>query len=163
LSTTNTTVSTDVSTDLVLKGIAGLPAPLFAEAAEDMKTILKSVDTCKQNTEILQNEAVTHHFEDGVYGRELAIPADTLIVSRVHKTGSINIISKGKVIIYDCNGRHEKVAPCTFTSPKGTHRMVYAVEDSVWTSVHHTTDTDPDSLFDDLTTETYQEFLEYIE
>lgn len=143
--------------------LGGLPAPQFAAQLEKVKVAMKQMEDCVDATELLQTTNVTHHFEEGVYGRELLLPKGTIVVSRVHKTGSINVISKGVVEIVDTNGWREVRAPATFTSPKGTHRIVIALEETVWTGVHHSTETDEQGLFESLTSETYEDFLDYLE
>lgn len=147
--------------DLIKLG--GLPPARLAKELEDLKDLMKERGDCEDATKLLQTTNIHHHFEDGVYGRELLLPEGTIVVSRVHKKGSINVISKGEVIIIDTNGWREVKAPSTFTSPRGTHRIVIALEDTVWTGVHHTHEKDPNDLFEDLTCETYNEFLQYLE
>jgi hypothetical protein len=143
--------------------LAGLPAPYFGEACEEVKKKLNDFDECEDTTEKLQHDNVNHYFESGMYARELLIPEGAVIVSKVHKSGCINIISKGSVIVIDSNGKKNYDAPVTFTSPAGTQRIVLALEDTVWTCVHKTDITDVDDLVDNLTTETYVEYLKQLE
>lgn len=143
--------------------IGGLPPKLLADELEILKLKMQEIEDCEESTKLLQTTNVTHHLEEGVYGRELLLPEGTVVISRIHKAGSINVISQGEVIIVDKDGWREVKAPATFTSPKGTHRVVIALEDTVWTGVHHTASKDTDKLFDDLTCETYEEFTKYLE
>ena len=108
---------------------------------------------------------VTHHFADGVYGREIFIPKGVLVAGRIHKTEHISIISHGMVDVvvdYLETGKVETVtyvAPCTFISPPGTKRMVLAQEDTIWTTFHrHTGPRDEDAMIDIMSWKTYDDF-----
>lgn len=83
-----------------------------------------------------------HHFAPGSYARELEIPADTLIVGKIHRHAHVNVVSKGRCLVATEDGIVELIAPLTFVSKAGTKRAVYALEDTVWTTVHVTNETD---------------------
>ena len=73
-----------------------------------------------------------HHFADGIYARELFIPAGTLLTGKIHKTQHINIISKGKITVWSAfEGVKIVEAPCTFVAEPGTRRVGYAHEDTI--------------------------------
>lgn len=77
-----------------------------------------------------------HRFCDGLYCRELFMPAGSIVVSRVHKHDNIAIISKGDVSVYTEHGLERITAPhCRVTGP-GTKRLLYNHEDTIWTTVH---------------------------
>lgn len=80
-----------------------------------------------------------HTFGDGVYVREIFIPAGTLIVGKIHKHKHPNFLLKGKVSVYtEQNGVEKLEAPLSIISKAGTKRVVYAHEDAVWITVHVT-------------------------
>lgn len=86
---------------------------------------------------------VQHHFAPGAYGREMTIPAGLVVVGKIHKHAHINVISKGRVQVFtEQDGVLELAAPCTFVSSPGTKRVVHALEETVWTTVHVTYKTD---------------------
>ena len=93
---------------------------------------------------------VTHHFSDGVYAREMRIPAGTVATGKVHKTLHLNILSQGDVSVLTEDGMKRIQAPCTIVSPPGTKRAVYAHTDVVWTTIHGTHETDLEKLEADL-------------
>jgi len=72
------------------------------------------------------------------YAREMTIPKGTVIIGKIHRHKHLNFISKGKVIVATEFGEKEYVAPCTFISEVGLKRAVYALEDTLWTTVHMT-------------------------
>jgi len=72
------------------------------------------------------------------YAREMTIPKGTVIIGKIHRHEHLNFISKGKVVVATEFGEKEYVAPCTFISEVGLKRAVYALEDTLWTTVHMT-------------------------
>ncbi|MCK5600592.1 hypothetical protein KAR91_01915 [Candidatus Pacearchaeota archaeon] len=103
---------------------------------------------------------VTHHFAPGTYAREMFLPANHTIIGKIHKHAHINIISKGKVMVYTEEGPVEKVGPCTFTSLAGTKRAVFVVEDTIWTTIHVTDKTDLDEIEEEIIATDYDEIKE---
>jgi hypothetical protein len=89
---------------------------------------------------------VIHHFSKGLYARELHIPKGTILVGKTHRFENLNIISKGEISVYTDEGIRRISAPCTIVSPPGTKRVGYAHEDTVWTSIHATNETDVDVI-----------------
>lgn len=87
-----------------------------------------------------------HHFAPSTYGREILLPADSLVIGKTHRHAHLNIISQGMVTVATEHGVTTHVAPCTFVSEVGTKRAVYTHEDTIWTTIHpnptNTTDTD---------------------
>lgn len=85
---------------------------------------------------------VTHHYAPGLYARELFIPAGVVIVGKTHRHAHLNIISKGRIRVVSEFGAREVIAPCSFISEPGIKRAGYALEDTVWTTLHPTDKTD---------------------
>lgn len=88
---------------------------------------------------------LTHYFtpKDEKYGchayaREMMIPKGTLIIGKIHRHQHLNIISKGKVQVATEFGTKYLEAPCTFVSEVGLKRAVFAMEDTLWTTIHLT-------------------------
>lgn len=101
---------------------------------------------------------IRHHFADGVYAREGYVPKGTWFVGRIHHKAQINIISKGSILVLTESGPILMEAPCTLVSPPGAQRAAYAVEDTVWTTILATSESDPDVIFDTYTSPTYEDF-----
>jgi hypothetical protein len=86
---------------------------------------------------------VTHRFAPGVYLREIFMPADTVVIGKIHKTEHFNIILSGACLLVHEDGRREELrAPCTFISKAGVQKVLYIIEDTVWQTVHVTPETD---------------------
>ena len=98
---------------------------------------------------------VVNYFAPGVYAREITIPAGTLATGKIHLTACLNIISKGRMIVATEEGQREISAPCTFISPAGTKRAGMALEDTVWTTIHPTEETDVDLILETLVRDEY--------
>ena len=77
-----------------------------------------------------------HIFSDGLYGREVFLPAGTVAVGHRHKQAHICIVSAGKCLVVAEDGTTEVEAPATFIVPVGRRNCVHAITDTVWTTVH---------------------------
>lgn len=84
-----------------------------------------------------------HYFAKGIYAREITIPAGTLLTGKIHKTEQLNIISKGRLTVVTEDGGEQMIeAPYTLVSPPGTKRIAFVHEETVWTTIHGTEETD---------------------
>ena len=86
---------------------------------------------------------LVHRFTDGMYIREMLMPAGTLVTTVVHKTHHPFVITKGKVSVWN-NGQVEHLeAPHVGITKPGTRRLIVIHEDTTWITFHATTLTDP--------------------
>jgi len=84
-----------------------------------------------------------HHFAPGLYLREIFMPADTVVIGRVHRTEHFNIITQGAcLIVHDDGSREELRAPKVFVSKAGVQKTLYILEDMIWMTTHVTEETD---------------------
>lgn len=83
---------------------------------------------------------IVNRFEKGNYARECHIKQNEFGVGKIHKLPHISIMSKGKCIVADLNGERIVEAPATFVSEAGIQRAVYALEDTIWTTIHQVGD-----------------------
>lgn len=90
--------------------------------------------------------APKHYFSDGVYAREITIPAGTLLTGEIHKFTQINILSAGEITVLTESGMTTVKAPFTVVSPPGTKRVAYAHTECVWTTILGTELTDLDEI-----------------
>jgi quercetin dioxygenase-like cupin family protein len=82
----------------------------------------------------------THRFAEGLYSREVTLPAGCIAVGHIHAQEHICIISKGVCeVVTEGGGARVVSAPATMIVPRGTKNCVRAIEDTVWTTVHATT------------------------
>lgn len=88
---------------------------------------------------------LTHVFTEGLYAREIFLPAGSLATSKIHKTEHPFIVSKGKILVSIDKGDWVQLeAPYMGVTKPGTRRVVYAIEDTVWTTFH----ANPDNITD---------------
>lgn len=89
------------------------------------------------------NCPVVSRFAPGVYLREIFMPADTIVIGKVHRTEHFNVLIRGAcLIVHDDGSREELRAPMTFVSKAGVQKVLYILEDMIWQTVHPTTETD---------------------
>jgi hypothetical protein len=80
---------------------------------------------------------LVHRFTPGMYIREIFMPAGSLITSKIHKTEHPFTVSKGKVAVsIDGQDWEEFEAPYTGITKPGTRRILYIIEDCIWTTYH---------------------------
>lgn len=81
---------------------------------------------------------VKHHFTDGLYARELIIPAGVCVVGAKHNTNHILMVTQGECLISN-NGLSERVtAPYMLETTKGTKRAITAITDTTMITFHVT-------------------------
>lgn len=82
---------------------------------------------------------LNHYFVNGVYAREIFIPAGVLVVGKIHLEETIFMILKGELLLYSNDGVVARLAaPTTFIAPRGVRRIVVALRDTVCTAIQQT-------------------------
>lgn len=104
-----------------------------------------------------------HYHCEGVYAREINIPAGTALVGEIHLHDQINVVSKGKIRVATEEGIKELEAPCTFISPAGTKRAGFAITDTVWTVFHATTSIDQQEIKQEFIAPSYEDLDKQLE
>lgn len=87
-----------------------------------------------------------HHFAEGLYAREILIPAGSLLTGKVHRCEHLNIVSQGDITVWTEDGMKRVKAPFTMVSRPGTKRVGLAHADTVWTTIHASLERDLDAL-----------------
>ncbi len=87
-----------------------------------------------------------HHFADGMYARELHIPAGVVLCGEIHKTQHLAMLAAGSMTIWTEEGMKRVEAPYLFVSQPGAKRAGLAHEYSVFITFHPTTETDPEKI-----------------
>jgi hypothetical protein len=92
------------------------------------------------------------------YAREIKLPKGSIVIGKIHRHQHLNFITQGEVIVYTEFGEKHLKAPCTFISEVGLKRVVYAIEDTLWTTVHMTqfeSEAELDKIEDEVIAPTY--------
>lgn len=85
----------------------------------------------------------THFFAPGMYLRELTIPAGMLMVGKIHKHAHFLMVLKGRAEVISEFGRMVVEAGHISVSPPGVKRIVLALEEVQFVTVHvNPTDTE---------------------
>jgi quercetin dioxygenase-like cupin family protein len=77
-----------------------------------------------------------HFFAPGMYMRELVVPAGMLMVGKIHKHAHFLMVLKGKAEVISEFGRMIVEAGHLSVSPSGVKRVVLALEDTQFVTVH---------------------------
>ena len=86
---------------------------------------------------------VKHHFSDGLYAREMFIPAGATLTGKIHLNETLNILAQGTILVKSSNGTSKELsAPAVFVSPPNTKKAGHAITDCVFINVHATEETD---------------------
>lgn len=101
---------------------------------------------------------IEHHFLDGVYVRSGLIPAGYALTGKVHNYECINIVAKGKIAIATQDGQKIISAGEIFKTPAGTKKAGYAIEDTVFVTIHSCNLTDVKLVEAYLASDTYDEY-----
>jgi hypothetical protein len=129
------------------------------------KSIIEIEDSIKNMDGSFIGDSVNcplkHSFSDGIYVREIFIPANTILTGKIHKHDHPNFLLKGKVVVAtEFGGVEELDAPLSMISKAGTKRVVQTITDTVWVTIHHnpTNTQDLEKLERDIIAKDYQEY-----
>lgn len=89
---------------------------------------------------------VVHHFSDGVYARQMTLPAGHFAVTHAHEYDHLSILASGRVLLEVDGLITDLKAPACVTIAAGKHHRITATEDAMWFCIHATDETDPDKL-----------------
>jgi len=109
-----------------------------------------------------------HRFAEGLYCRQLTMPANTIWMSRVHKHENYAFIMSGSCTVISENGRETFHAPMMLTTRVGTKRLLRIHdEDCTWITIHALpSDLDqgssPEEIEEYLACNTLEEFDKYL-
>jgi hypothetical protein len=111
------------------------------------KAIEDAENKIRRSALMTKEQPHSDHFADGLYARELFMPAGLIITSKIHKTNHFAFVLKGKAAVLDENSGIQIIeAPCMIKTLAGTKRALHVLEDSLWVTVHATEETDVDKI-----------------
>ena len=91
----------------------------------------KILSTLPQSEQPLQ-----HFFTEGLYGRQIFNPKGSVIVTKLHQEHNFSFILKGRLGVITEDGIEVLQAPKMFVTKPGTKRVLYAIEDVIFCTVH---------------------------
>jgi gentisate 1,2-dioxygenase len=87
-------------------------------------------------------EAVSHHFSDGLYAKEMTLAKGYMATSHSHKYSHLSILAKGDVYIrVDGVISYHSAPACIEIKAESIHE-IRAISDVVWYCIHATEETD---------------------
>lgn len=87
-----------------------------------------------------------HHFHDGVYGKEMHLPAGHFAVSHRHTYDHVSFLHAGRAIVTVDGRSEEHEAPTVLMIRAHKEHRIDALTDVVWFCIHETALTDPDEI-----------------
>ena len=154
------------SYEIDLKKELGLSKENFRTQIIELEDRIKNI---KGKGVIVGDSAICplkHSFSDGIYVREITIPAGMLILGKIHKHDHPNFLLKGEVVVITEEGGVEELkAPCSMISKPGTKRALYAKTELVWTTVHlnPTNTQDLEELEEEIIAPNYKAYEKFLE
>lgn len=118
--------------------------------------LLKLETSCKEQPQV--EVPVEHFFAGGVYGRQVTIPANSLLVGKIHKHEQINVLLRGVIDVATEDGVVRLTAPHTFISPAGVKRAGWTVTETVWLTFHGTESRDLTEIEDAFISTSYEDY-----
>lgn len=104
------------------------------EDMEEIEKYMLSDDFAKH----VNNPEPIHRFSDGMYVRELTIPAGILIIGKRHAKGHVTFLMKGKATIVNDETVQTLEGPVGWVDEPGVKRAVYAHSDATFVTIHRT-------------------------
>lgn len=104
-----------------------------------------------------------HYFAEGLYARELWMPAGSYITGKIHIKEHLCIISFGYVTVASDDEVVTLRGPCTFVGKPGSKRALIVHEDTLWTAIHSTDKKTVEECEETLVTNDYQDFVRICE
>ena len=103
-----------------------------------------------------------HVFGDGLYIREITMPAGTVVSSKIHKTTHPYFVLEGEVSVLTEDGFIRIKAPYWGMTKAGTKRILQIHKETIWITVHATKETDLKKIEDEIIAENYEALPECI-
>jgi hypothetical protein len=113
---------------------------------QDKIRALKEIMRAMPQVEIVPR----HVFAPGMYARQILIPAETILTGKVHKQDDLQIMIYGDITIKTEAGQKRLEGFNMFTSKAGYQQIGRAHADTLWVTVHSTSETDLDKLEQEL-------------
>lgn len=87
-----------------------------------------------------------HHFSDGLYAKEMHIPAGMAILKHTHDYNHLSVLAKGKVVVLSGEEMEIIEGPACLDIEAGLIHGVKAITDCVWFCIHATDEKDPSKV-----------------
>ncbi|MEA2036122.1 MAG: hypothetical protein U9O94_01335 [Nanoarchaeota archaeon] len=126
----------------------------------DFEELLAKSPDAKTGDALDQVCPLKHRYADNVYAREIFMPKDHVITSKIHKTCHFYVILEGEVIVATEDGTVRLKAPYVGITPAGTKRAIHIIEDCRWITFHVTEHTDLKKIEDQIIAKSFDELID---
>jgi hypothetical protein len=126
------------------------------------KDIIKFEDRIKDVPGVLGSDPfpLVHIFSDGLYIRQITVPAQTLTITKIHKQEHVFFLLKGTISILTEEGVKKFTAPYTGITKPGTKRVIYHHDEVILTTVHATEEKDVERVEEQVIAKDFDEMTE---
>jgi len=135
------------SVPAILTALSQLQGPEFRER------VLALEESMREYPQI--DAPLVHRFAPGLYARECALPAGSMVVGKIHRHAHLIQLLKGTATIATEHGTQTYTAPEMWTSIPGAKRVVYSHTDTVFVTFHPSDETDLEKLEEHIIAPTY--------
>ncbi|MGZ5053319.1 MAG: hypothetical protein ACXWAT_00090 [Methylobacter sp.] len=101
---------------------------------------------------------VKHHHIQGVYVREMFIPAGTVLTGKIHNKENISILAQGTIRVTNGTDSMRITAPHVMVDQPGIKRLGYAETDVTFINVLRSDKTTVEELEKELVSDTFEEY-----
>lgn len=107
---------------------------------------------------------LNHTFCNGMYIREMEIPAGITLTGKIHKHEHPVFLMEGEILVATEDGVIHLIAPQYFISPPGVKRAARTLSDTVWVTIHQNLEniTNLGKLEEQNISKSYKEFDNYV-
>ena len=113
--------------DPLLKPIARLPTK------EEMFALDRKLAELPQ-----ADFSLVNRFADGLYARQVTVPKNCLLTSKIHLKEHFAFVLTGEVSVWTDQDYQRIKAPLVLVTQPGTKRVLFAHEETIWVTVHAT-------------------------
>jgi quercetin dioxygenase-like cupin family protein len=87
---------------------------------------------------------IQNYFSDGLYAKQMIIPAGYIACQHKHNYSHLSILAKGRVIVKTDDYNQEYVAPACIEIKAEIYHQILALENAVWFCIHATKEAVPE-------------------
>jgi quercetin dioxygenase-like cupin family protein len=87
-----------------------------------------------------------HHFSDGIYAKEMHIPAGYIAGMHSHNYAHLSILASGTVVVRTDTTEKTLTAPDCMELKDGVHHSIEALTDCIWYCIHATDEKDASKI-----------------
>lgn len=103
-----------------------------------------------QEFEIIKEFDCVHSFTKNIYVRSGTMKKGMMVVGHIHKEPHLNILSVGSMELWIDGVITTVVAPAIFEAPANSRKILYTLEDCVFSNIHNSDKVDLQELEDEL-------------